>query len=99
MSKDVMSSSKTNKITELTVFYRPGSNWYFKDTQDVDDPLPFCLEDVHDWYVRWDKLNVQHTPDSEWVRYEPYYGFEDEHDYCKCPYQMYVDDREVVTIP
>ena len=92
MSNEV--SSNTDKTEELMTCYLGSSMWYFKPSQEVDDPLPFCLEDVHDWYVRWDKLNVQHTPDSEWVRYKPYYSFEDEHDYCKYPDQLFLDDKE-----
>ena len=94
-----MSSSNTNKTGMLECTYGSASVWYFKDTDDdVDDPLPFFLEDVHEWYVRWDKLNVQHTPDSEWVRYKPYYGFEDEHDYCKYPDQLFSDGKMFICV-
>ena len=100
MSKDVMSkvvmSGNTNKAIELVTFYRPMSIWYFNESVFVDDPLPFCLKEVNDWYVKWDSLHVQHTPDSKWVEYDPHFGFEDEHEYCKHPDQLFLDGEEFV---
>jgi len=90
MSNEV--SSNTDKTEELMTCYLGSSVWYFKPSQEVDDPLPFCLEDVHDWWIKWDTLFVQHTPGSECVEYEPYFGCGDE--IIKRPDQIFLDDKE-----
>lgn len=88
--------SHTNKVGRIEANYVSTSIWYFKDSDDgfCDDPLPFNIEDVHNWYIKWDSLNVQHTPDSEWVEYEPNISAEDDHDYIKRPEQVFLDELE-----
>jgi len=80
---------------EIVVTYVSESKWFLgKDTTVWDEPLPFELKDVHDWFIKYDILTVQHTPDSEWVRYEPHYTVVEGHDF-KRPDKLYVDGVEI----
>lgn len=55
----------------------------------------FDIEKVHDWYIKWDTLYVQHTPDSEVIKIEPCYSYESNDEFVKRPDRTWVDDREI----
>ena len=79
---------------QIEVVYQIDSTWFLgKDSDETENPLPFELEDIHDWFIKYDTLNVQHTPDSEWVRYEPHHGAE-YYDF-KRPDEVYVNGEKV----
>ena len=78
-------------VDELSVWWNPSSMWYFKDSEWSHDPLPFNLEDVHEWYVRWNLLHVLHTADGEWVHYPPNICGTEDYDSYKLPHRVWLD--------
>jgi hypothetical protein len=98
MNEDVMKKlrTETRELSSLEVVYRPCSIWYFEDSDpyktpflDIEGRLPFQLKDVDDWYVKWDRLFVKHTPESKWVEYYPHISCGDDFEYSKHPEEVF----------
>lgn len=70
-------------MSELTVCYEAASNW----------SLNFDLNDVADWYVKWDTLFVKHNEDDEdYDEYEPDNSASESYDF-KRPHEIYLNDK------
>ena len=73
-------------MRELRADYCTSSYW------DLEE-LNLDLNKVHDWYVKWDTLNVMKTKDS--LEYEEYPGDAGEPDF-KRPACLAIDEEEVI---
>ncbi len=82
-----MNTLNSNELDscELTATYKSASTW----------ALDFDLNAVHDWYVKWDTLYVQHKEsDLDFEEYEPTFSaFEGQS--LKNPDSLYLNDEEV----
>lgn len=66
----------------LTATYKPCSYW----------ELEFNLNDVAEWYVKWDTLHVKFKDsDTEFTEFEPTSSAEDDHEGFKTPNETYFE--------
>lgn len=69
-------------MSELTVCYEAASSWN----------LEFDLNDVADWYVKWDTLFVKHNEeDEDYHEYEPADSASENYDF-KRPSEIYLNN-------
>ena len=73
-------------MTTLQAHYGNWSEW------DLNE-MGIDITKVHEWYIKWDCLNIQREEYGEWEEFEGWMH-EDNLDF-KRPYEVYCDDRKI----
>lgn len=72
-------------MTELIAVY------YSNSLFDLD----FDLNEIHDWWIKWDTLYVIHNEGEDPVEYEADIAADGGHDWIKRPDRYFVDGKEI----
>lgn len=71
----------TQTVTKtVTAIYRTSSVW------NID----FDLEDVHEYWIKWDTLFVVHNEGEDAIEYSPEVSAEDDHEAYKQPLEVVI---------